>query len=271
MMHQIKSFFYFLKVIYQQRYIIQKLVLRDFQKRYLGSYIGLPWAFLQPAAIILVLWFVITIGLRGGLVDDDIPFLHWFICGMIPWFFISESINTTSNSLMGYSFLIKQMYFRVGIIPIITLITALMIHLFLVIILMFIVISYGYYPTIYWIQLPYYLFGSIVLLTGIGWFTSALVVFIKDIKQFISIFLTLFFWLTPIIWPHTRLTGKTRLLAELNPFFYITNGYRESLINGGWFYENMYLTLYFWGVAIFFFVIGALVFQKLKPHLADVL
>jgi len=259
-------------MIYQQRYVIKKLVIRDFQKKYLGSYLGLPWAFIQPAAIVLVLWLVITLGLRGGADDPHgPPFLPWFICGMIPWFFILESINNSSISLTSYSFLIKQMYFRVGAIPIITLATALIVHLALLFLLMIIVVLYGYTPTLHWIQLPYYLIGSLLLLTGLGWLSSALVVFIKDVQQIIGILLTLFFWITPIIWSHTILTGKSRLLADLNPFFYIINGYRETLLTHEWFFENIWLTLYFWFFVLFTFIFGAIVFQRLKPHFADVL
>jgi len=271
-MYQIKAFLYFLKMIYEQRYIIRKLVLRDFQKKYLGSYLGLPWAFIQPAAIVLVLWLVITLGLRAG--DDDPgspPFLPWFICGMVPWFFILESINNSSISLTSYSFLIKQTHFRVGVIPIITLVTALIVHLVMLALVLIIVSLYGYTPTLHWIQLPYYLVGSLLLLTGFAWLTSALVVFIKDIHQIIGILLTLFFWITPIIWSHTILTGEARLLADLNPFFYIINGYRETLLTHEWFFENVWLTLYFWGFVGALFITGAIVFIRLKPHFADVL
>jgi lipopolysaccharide transport system permease protein len=85
-MQQIKSFLFFLKVIYQQRYIIQKLVVSDFQKRYLGSILGLPWAFIHPAATIMVLWLVVNIGLRGGDIGGGLSFLPWFVCGIVPWF-----------------------------------------------------------------------------------------------------------------------------------------------------------------------------------------
>lgn len=270
-MKTIKAFVYFLKLIYQQRYVIKKLVINDFQKKYLGSYLGLPWAFIQPASIIFTLWLVFTIGLRGGNMSGDIPFLPWFICGMIPWFFFNESITTSSGSLVSYSFLIKQTYFRVGVIPLITIITALIIHLFLVVVMIIFVIGYGYYPSLYWLQLPYYLLGSVLLLTGLGWLTSALNVFVKDVKQVIGILLTLFFWLTPIIWPHTRLTGNLRLIVDLNPIFYITNGYRETFLKQGWFFENIWLSLYFWFVVLLIFVSGGLIFHRLKPHFADVL
>jgi ABC-type polysaccharide/polyol phosphate export permease len=269
-MFKIKAFLYFIKTVYQQRHLVFKLVLRDFQKKYLGSYLGLLWAFIQPLAYILTIWFVVMIGLRGGE-REGIPFLPFLVTGMIPWIFIRDGLSQSCSSLYDYSFLIKKMYFRVGIIPLIKLFTVLIIHVFMIVVLLVVVLSYGFQPNIYWLQLPYYLICTLVLLIGLGWFTSALMVFVKDIRQTIDVLTTLFFWLTPIIWPHQRIEGKMRYLVDLNPFFYITNGYREALIYEKWFFEQINLTLYFWFVAAFFFVVGAYVFQKLKPHFADVL
>ena len=267
----IKNFYYFIKVLFQQRYVIHKLVARDFQKKYLASYLGLPWAFIHPLSIILVLWFVIFVGLRGGDLGDDTPFFPWFIGGMIPWFFLKEGIQNSSSSLIDYSFLIKKMYFRVGMIPLVRIATALIIHCFLIVVLIIFLFFFEISPTIYWIQIPYYIFCSVVFLVGFGWFASSIMVFVRDVKQAIEVFLTLFFWITPIIWPYTRLVGNARYIADLNPIFYITNGYRETFIYGKWFFERTDIMLYFWLIALFFFIVGAYVFQKLKPHFADVL
>lgn len=269
-MQQIKGFFYFLKVIYQQRYIIRKLVARDFKKKYLGSYLGMVWAFLEPAAFILAIWFVVSIGLRGGE-RDGIAFLPWFVSAMIPWFFLRDGWTSASDSLNEYSFLIKKMYFRVGIIPLIKISTMLLIHLFMMVVLFLIVVIYGFYPTVYWLQIPYYLLCSLVFVIGLGWLSSALTVFVKDVRYVIVVITTLLFWLSAIIWPHQGLEGNMRYLLDLNPVFYITNGFRETFIYGQWFYEQVTLTVYFWGVALFFFVTGAIVFQRLKPHFSDVL
>jgi lipopolysaccharide transport system permease protein/teichoic acid transport system permease protein len=245
-------------------------VVRDFKKKYLSTYLGMVWAFLNPLAYILTIWFVISIGLRSGD-RAGYALLPWLVSAMIPWFFIRDALSNASGSLVEYSFLIKKMYFRVGIIPLIKLFTVLIIHLFLLLVLAIIAVSYGYSPSIYWLQIPYYLLCALVLMVGLSWLSSALMVFVRDIKQTIEVFTTLFFWITPIIWPHEGLLGKKRLIVDLNPFFYITNGYRETFIQGKWFFEQVNLTIYFWFIAILFFIIGAIVFQKLKPHFADVL
>lgn len=269
-MYKIHSFWYFLKVIWQQRYIIRKLVARDFKKKYLGSYFGVVWAFMEPASFIFAIWFVVSIGLRGGG-WSDVAFLPWLISAMIPWFFIRDGWTSASGSLHEYSFLIKKMYFRVGIIPVIKISTMLIVHLFMLFMLLIILLLYDIRPSIYWIQIPYYLVCSLVLLIGLGWISSALTVFVRDVLYVIGVITTLLFWLSAIIWPHQVLEGKMRYFVELNPVFYITNGYREALLYGNWFYANTKMTLFFWVFAITIFTLGALVFQKLKPHFADVL
>ncbi|HPW65742.1 MAG TPA: ABC transporter permease [Salinivirgaceae bacterium] len=271
MIKYIRNFYYFLKVVLQQRYIIKKLVISDFQKKYLATYLGLPWAFIQPVAIILVIWFVVSIGLRGSDLADGTPFLPWFICGMVPWFFMRDAISGSANSLIEFSFLIKKMHFRLGIIPVIKITTNFIIHLFLTLVLIIIIAIHGYPIDLYCLQLFYYMLCAVILVTGIGWLTSSIMVFVRDIKQAIDILLTLLFWLTPILWSYTRLKGNAKLLATLNPLHYVINGYRESLIFKIWFFENPQEMICFWSIAILLFVSGAIIFTRLKPHFADVL
>jgi ABC-type polysaccharide/polyol phosphate export permease len=61
-----------------------------------------------------------------------------------------------------------------------------------------------------------------------------------------------------------------RWLFELNPAHYITQGYRDALINHVWFWEKPMEALLFWGITFIFFALGAIVFRKLRPHFADV-
>ncbi len=270
-MKYIKDFIGFLKVLVEQRYIILQIAKRDFQNKYLASYLGLFWAFAQPSVSMLVMWFVVTFGFKAGPVQLGMPFGIWFICGYVPWIFINEAILGGGNSLLEYSYLIKKIYFRPSIIPVIKLITALIIHGFFLLLACSFAIGYGFYPTLYWLQLPYYLLCAIVLILGISWFTSAVTVFVRDIGQFLSVAMQIIFWMTPIIWQKTMLEGNMKFIVYLNPFYYIVEGYRESFFSQMWFFEHVRLTIYFWAVTGCIFVIGALVFSRLKPHFADVL
>ncbi len=132
-------------------------------------------------------------------------------------------------------------------------------------------VYYGYSPELYWLQIIYYLFATSVLLLGLSWLTSSILVFFKDIGQIVTMIIQFGFWLTPIFWSLKMVPDQYHWFIKINPAYYIIQGYRDSMINHVWFWEDMTMTLYFWIVTMVIFVLGALTFKKLKPHFADVL
>ena len=261
----------FVASLLQQRHLIRELVRRDFQNKYLASYLGLPWAFIVPGMSIFVMWFALTYGLRVGPTADGLHYGVWFICGIIPWLFISESISSSVGSLLEYGFVIRKTTFRVSIIPLIKILTAFTIHLVFVGILIVVCIVYDFEPGIHWLQIPYLMVATLILLLGIAWLVSALNVFTRDTGQVVYVLLPILTWLTPIMWPYSILQGNMRYMVLLNPFFYITEGYRSILLYNKSVFANVELTIFFWGVTLSFFVLGAWIFKKLSPHFADVI
>lgn len=269
--NQIIVFIDFVVTLYRMREVLLQLTKRDFVSKYIVSYLGIYWAFIQPFIAIFIMWFVFTFGFKAGNIESSIPFMPWLVCGMIPWNFINEAVTSGSGSLINFSYLITKINFRSSIIPIIKLLTALFLHVMFIPVIMIFAVAYGFYPTIYWLQIPYYIIAISILLMGINWFTSAVTVFVRDMEQIISVLMQVMFWATPIFWNISMLEGKLKYVAYLNPFFYIVNGYRGVFIYHTWFFEHLTLTIYFWCITLFFFFFGALVFSRLKPHFADVL
>ncbi len=266
----VKHFVLFLRDFINNRNIVFELTKNDFRSRYLGSYLGLLWAFAQPTVTMLIFWFVFAVGFKSRPVES-FPFILWLMAGMIPWFFLSDSISSATTSITEKSYLVKKVVFRIGILPIIKILSALVVHLFFTVFLFVMFAFYGYMPHLYTLQVLYYLFAAIILILGLSWITSSLIVFLKDVGQIVIIFLQFGFWLTPIFWNITIMPERYRSLIKLNPAYYITEGYRDSLINNVWFWERSGLTVYFWSVTGIIFVFGALLFRRLKPHFADVL
>lgn len=259
-----------IKKTFIERQIYIQLIKHDFKQEYLGSYFGIGWAFFQPLFTTLILWFVFEKGFRSPPIQD-FPFILWLICGLFPWQFLSTCISNGTNSIIANSYLVKKMVFRVSLLPIIKILSGLIIHTFFVGLIAVLFVSYGYFPNIYWLQIPYYVFCSFFLLLGIGWLTSSVVIFFKDISNIVGVFLQFGFWLTPIFWNAKILNLKLHLILKLNPLYYIIEGYRNSFVNQIWFWEHGYWTLYYWGFSIFIFMLGWYVFRKLRPHFADVI
>ncbi len=267
----IKEFYRFIKHIVQSRDLLFALVKNEFRKQYLGSYLGLLWAFIQPFVFMLVIWFVFTYGFRATPLADDTPFFLWLICGMIPWFFLSNALLSGTEAITNNAFLVKKVAFRVSILPLVQIGSALIIHLGLVLFLMAACLLYGMTPTLFWLQLPYYIFCSIFLVLGISWITSSLRVFVKDIGNIMAVIIQIGFWATPIFWNIDMVPKPYQWLVQLNPAYYIVEGFRNIFIKQVWFWQMPTVTLYFLAMSTLFFIVGAMVFKRLRPHFGDVL
>ena len=272
-MNNFKNRFKFFKTLFNQRNILWTLVIRDFKSRYLSSYIGLPWAFIQPTVYIFVVWFAFTFGLRGGgTTASGYPFAVFLMSGLIPWLFISKTMIISCSAISEYSYLIKKTEFPVVMIPVIKVLSGMLVHfVILAVFMLLLIFAYGVTPSIYWLQVFYYQFVMLFLLVGIGLFVSSVNVFVKDMGHFINVIVTMLFWATPIIWPFAMLGGNYRYIALFNPFFYITEGYRYTFLQNKWFFEFTEMNILFWSVSISIFVLGIYTFQRLRPRFGDVL
>lgn len=266
----IKIFYRFLRDIYRSKRLLIDLAKNDFKSRYLGNYLGVLWAFVQPTAMIAIFWFVFQVGFKSMPVDN-FPFILWLMAGMVPWFFFAESFQSATNSVLQNSFLVKKVVFRVSLLPIIQIISALVIHLFFILFLFGMFLYYEFAPTIYWLQIVYYTFCTIILVLGLSWFTSSIVVFFRDLGQIVGMIIQFGFWITPIIWSIKIIPSEYFIYFKYNPILYIVEGYRDSLILNVWFWERADLSIQFWIITLLFFFSGAVVFRKLRPHFADVL
>lgn len=259
--------------LYRNRKLIFKLAKNDFKTRFAGSYLGIVWAFVQPVVTVLVYWFVFQVGLRSGNIGN-FPFVLWLVAGLVPWFFFSEALNSATNALIEYSYLVKKVVFKISILPIIKLISALFVHVFFVGFTLILYSCYGYFPDLYSLQVIYYTFCMFVFVLGLSYATCAVVIFFRDLTQIISILLQVGVWITPIMWQIESvevLSGGLMMFFKLNPMYYIVSGYRDALINKVWFWDNFYLTICFWLITAGVFGFGALIFKRLKVHFADVL
>jgi len=260
----------FLREIYNGKTLIYELAKNDLRNRYLGSYLGIVWAFVQPVVTIMIFWFVFQVGFKSAPVEN-FPFILWLICGMIPWNFFSESVMGSANSIADNSYLVKKVVFNVNTLPIVRILSSLFVHLFFILLIFIMFLIYGYKPSIYNIQIIYYLFAAIMLILGISWITSSLVIFFKDLGQIINIILQFGFWLTPIFWSFDIMPEKYHFIFKLNPMYYIIEGYRDTFINKVWFWHHYNLTINFWVITCALLITGAMIFKRLRPHFADVL
>lgn len=252
------------------RGIIWNLAKNDFKTRFVGSYLGVFWAFVNPIVTILLYWFVFQFAFKSGDVDG-FPFVLWFTAGLVPWFMFSEAVTNATNSLLEYGYLVKKVVFQVDVLPSVKIMSSAFVHVVFMAFTLLIYIVMGYYPSLYTLQLLYYFVCMVVLVMAITYATSAIVLFFRDLGQFINVFMQVFMWMTPIMWQSNIIPANLLWIFIMNPMYYVITGYRDSLLYHISMFQRMGYMAYFWIVVIVLFKIGTTIFNRLRPHFADVL
>lgn len=265
----IKEAIRFFRHVCDNKYLIYELTKRDFKQKYMANVLGLAWAIIDPLATMLIFWLVFGVGLRTGN-EMGVPFVTYLITGIAAYEFFQVAMSQATNSLYAYSFLIKKVDFRISILPLIKIFSELFLHCIVLTVAAVIIIGHGIYPTLYWLQILYYVLAMSALVLGLSWFTSSVSLFFPDIIKIVHIILRFLYFLTPIFWYPKMFPENIQKLLKLNPIYYIVDGYRNSLLFGLPFWENWEYGLYFWGFTLVALMVGVVVFMRLRPHFADV-
>jgi len=260
----------FIKKIISYRAIIWAMVCRDIKARYAGTLAGLLWSIVNPLMMILVYWFVFAVGFKinppGGF-----PFILVFLCGLIPWSLFNETLMGSANVVVANQHLVTKTIFPTEILPLVNLIASLITHIIMLVILMIVMLINDVSFSIFNFQFLYYLLALSIFTLGFGWLIAALNVFYRDVGQILAVILNLWFWLTPIVWLLEMVPEKYHFLLNFNPMVYIVTGYKYSFLYSIPFWENPKSGVYFWLVNLMVFLLGGLVFRRLKPEFAEVL
>jgi len=249
---------------------LKTMAIREIRSRYVDTIGGLIWALVHPLLVILVYWFVFSVGFKithpGG-----VPFILVFLSGFIPWILFNETLTSNINVLQNNSHLVTKTVFPTEILPMVPLLVSLVTHGVMLVVLLIVMFVSDVSYSIYNFQFLYYLFALTVLILGFSWLFSSINLFFHDTGHIVQAVLPLWFWLTPIVWFREMIPQKYQWFIDLNPLVYIVEGYRKSFIYHAPFWEDLHSGAYFWGIGLGVFVVGGLVFRKLKPEFAEVL
>jgi lipopolysaccharide transport system permease protein len=265
-----KRFIEFITISYSRRSLIFEMARHDIATNHTGTMLGFFWTFVNPLIMIFILWFVFSYGLKVAP-KGDVPFAVWLTAGIAIWNAFSEIVNGATGVIVNNTHLVKKVVFPLSILPVVKLVASLITHAIFIALLVVLILLNGISITLYWLQGLYYFFAMSVLALGLGWITSSINVFARDTTQIVNVIIQFGFWATPIFWDLEILPEEAQPILQLNPMYYIVQGYRDSFIYAVPFWQHGELTLYYWVFTSIVFVVGAVIFMRLRPHFADVL
>jgi lipopolysaccharide transport system permease protein len=266
----VQGFQNFLLTIIQRRFLIFEMAKRDISTNIAGSFLGFFWTFINPLVLIFIFWLVFTVGFKIEP-KGNIPFVVWMTAAMAIWTTFNEIVNGSTSVIISNTHLVKKVVFPLSILPVVKLAASFVTHFIFLAMLLGLILLNGLPVSVYWLQAVYYFVAMSVLALGLSWITSSVNIFARDTGQIISLLLFFGFYLTPIFWDMSIMPENIQFFLKLNPMFYIVQGYRDSFLYFVPFWHHPVMTIYFWGVALSVFALGATIFLRLRPHFADVL
>ncbi|QFT90688.1 Teichoic acid translocation permease protein TagG [Bacillus sp. THAF10] len=259
-------------------YLINRLSLYEMKSLNNNTFLGFWWEVLNPLILISIYWFVFGFGIfsnRGNieLYGTEIDFLPWMLSGIVVWFFISPAILQSSKSIYSKIKIISKMSFPMSVIPTYVIMSKIYQHIVLLLIIIVMLIYLDFPINIHYLQLPYFIFCTVILLMAIGFITSTLTTLLRDIQMVIQAIVRVLIYMTPFLWPPYHMKPEIIVtIMKLNPLFYLAEGYRASLLGLAWYpVEHWQYTIYFWVVTITLLMMGSFLHLKFRKRFVDFL
>jgi lipopolysaccharide transport system permease protein len=216
-----------LRDLWAYRELLYFLTWRDVKVRYKQTALGAAWAILQPVLMMVI--FSVLFGRVAGMPSDGIPYPLFAYGGLLAWTFFATAITSSGNSLVGNAHLITKIYFPRMIIPGAAVCAAAVDFLLAFVVLVPLMIYYRVTVTWQLALLPLLVLVLMILALGIGMWMSALNVKYRDVRFALPFLTQIWMFLSPVIYPLSRLPPKVRLLMMLNPVAGIVEGFRSAL------------------------------------------
>ena len=255
--------------------LLRTLVRRDLDARYKGSVLGNLWPLVNQLSQLLIYTYVFSIVLKvklslHGVPDNNFTFGLWLFAGLLPWMSFTSGLTQATSSLISQPNLVKKVVFPLALLPLVPVLSAFIESAFGLIALIFFVCLSIHTLHFTLILLPLVWVTQFLLTAGLAYLTAGLTVFLRDVPQTLAVFLNLWFYATPIIYPASAIPENFRnWVFWLNPIATISEVYRDIVLVGEISHWGE------WGVTIvistmvFFF--GVKTYQRLRPAFADVL
>jgi ABC-2 type transport system permease protein len=212
----------------QYRSLLRDLVARDLKVRYKRSVLGIAWTMLNPLLMMVVFTIVFSHFLRVPVRNFTVYFLSAFLL----WNFVAQTTSWSTSCLLGYAPLIKKIYVPKAIFVLATVVAGLVNLLLSLVPLMLImlVVGHPFHPTIAFIPVPILL--AMLFALGLSLLLAPLAVMFADIVPIYQVALTVWLYLTPVMYPVEMVPPAYRPLVDANPMSYFVEAFRAPIYGG---------------------------------------
>lgn len=245
------------------------LAYRDLRVRYAQTFLGLFWAFVQPAATLLI--FTIVFGKAVKVDTGGIPYPVFAICGMAGWTYFAFVLNQSGNSIIGAQEMIKKIYFPRLVIPLSKAVVGFVDFAIAMLFLSALFIIYGIIPSANLIFFPVFILLTLISSLAVGIWLSALTIRYRDFQHVVPFLVQFGLYATPIAYPASTIVDNLppwgSIMYYMNPMAGIVEGFRWSILGGE--PPSVYAWISF-TLTFLLFISGLFYFKRVERIMADI-
>lgn len=252
--------------------LIYELTKREISERYSGQVFGALWTIGHPLLLTLVYIFIFGFVFRaraGGTIDLPLDYTAYMLSGIIPWLVFQEALGKASTVIIANANIVKQVIFPLEVLPIKSVLATIVTEVvFLFLLVIYTLITSRTLPWTY-VFLPVLILFQTLGMIGMSYLFSAIGVYFRDLKDFVLVFLSIAFFILPILYLPESIPAAIRPVLYLNPLSYMIWCYQDIL------YFGQFAHPWAWAVfllgSLFIFIFGFRVFRRLKTMFGNVL
>jgi lipopolysaccharide transport system permease protein len=210
--------------------LLYTLTLHRIRVRYKQSVLGLVWAVLQPLLLMLV--FTVIFGFTTRMPSEGLPYAVFVYGAVLPWTFLSTAVGNGTGSLVSHAQMVTKVAFPREILPLSYVAAALADFLIASTILAGLM---AYYHVPLTAQALWVLPIVVVLAgfaTAVGLILAALQVHFRDVGVALPLFLQIWMFATPVVYPLSAVPARFRWFYDLNPAVGLVEGFRRVTLTG---------------------------------------
>ena len=225
-----------IRALWAYRGFILGSVKREFQTKYRNSLLGAAWNIINPLSMIVVYTLIFSQLMKARLpgVESTYGFSIYLCTGILTWGLFAEITTRATGMFLEHANLLKKLSFPRLCLPV-TVVSNAVLNFGIVfgLFTLFLLLS-GNFPGWAVLALVPLLLLLVLFAIGIGITLGVLNVFFRDVGQFFGIFLSFWFWFTPIVYPISILPDSVRFLMNFNPMARLMAAFQTVLMTGQW-------------------------------------
>lgn len=225
-----------IRALWAYRGFIIGSVKREFQAKYRNSLLGAAWNIINPLSMIVVYTLIFSQLMKARLpgVESEYAFSIYLCTGILIWGLFAEITTRATGMFLEHANLLKKLSFPRLCLPV-TVVSNAVLNFGIVfgLFTLFLLLS-GNFPGWAFVALIPLLLLLVLFAIGIGITLGVLNVFFRDVGQFFGIFLSFWFWFTPIVYPISILPDPVKYLMNFNPMARLMAAFQGVLMTGQW-------------------------------------